>query len=176
MRGLFPGWDGGSYIDRKRLDNAAKQLCPATLVAVFGLESSGVNFVHEDIANASGATKKSDDEFLLPDHSLRVQHFASPTGSFSDKDPSYKQRFEPLPIVPVSVSLPCRSAPGVPSGPSPLPCGDLFGPRQVPSESRYFINVTSHINFYRQRGVDTKAVLVVRDPALHFRGNSENAL
>ena len=63
-----------------------------------------------------------------------------------------------------------RSAPRVPSGPSPVPCRDLFGPRQVPSESRYFINVTSHINFYRQRGVDTKAVLVVRDPALHFRG------
>jgi hypothetical protein len=44
----------------------------------------------------------------------------------------------------------------------------------IPDQGRYFVNITSHINFYRQRGVDTTAVLVVRDPALHFRGITSN--
>lgn len=170
MTCLFPGWDGGSYIDRERLDDASKQLFPARLIVVFGLESSGTTFVQDVIAKAAGATKKSDVEILSPDRSLRVQHFSLPTGWFPSTAPRFKQRFEALPIVPMFVPLPCRLGPGLQSRPSPSQCRFLFGPAKVPSESRYFINVTSHVNFYRKRGVDVKTVIVVRDPALHFRG------
>ena len=98
---LFPGRDGGSYIDRERLDDASKKRFPARLIAVFGLESSGTTFVQDVIAKAAGATKRSDVEVLSPDHSLRVQHFSIPIGWFPNKAP----RLETLSIVPMFVPL-----------------------------------------------------------------------
>ncbi len=172
--GLFPGWDGGSPIDRTQLDAATRQLIPARLIAVFGLESSGTTFLQHILAKATGATKKTDVEFYSPDFNVRVQHFSLPSGWFPKKAPRFNQQFEPLPIAPVFIPLQCRLGPGVSSRPAPPQCHKLFGPQKVPSASRYFVNVTSHLNFYRQRGVDTTAVVVIRDPALHFRGITKN--
>lgn len=172
--GLFPGWDEESYINRSQLDASSLQIVPARLIVVVGLESSGTTFVQEILAKAAGATKQYDVEYFSPDYSLRVQHFSLPTGWFRKTSPGFKQRFEPLAIAPVYIPTKCRLGPGLSIHPSPSQCHILFGPKKVPSAPRYFVNITSHVNFYRRRGVDTTAVIVVRDPALHFRGILKN--
>jgi hypothetical protein len=177
--GFFPGWNNGTIIDRESLDDAAKKLLPERMITVFGLESSGTSFFRQVLTQAVGATREQDrNTFISPDDKSRVQHFCLPNGVFTGEDPDYHRQFEPLSIIPVVVPQPCRLPTldrykGVPQ-PSPPQCHPFYGPTLIPDQGRYFVNVTTHINFYRQRGVDTTAVIVVRDPALHFRGITTN--
>ena len=58
---------------------------------------------------------------------------------------------------------------------SPPECHFLFGSTGVHIPTRYFVNLTSHLEFYQRRGVETTLVVVVRDPAMHFRGISSKS-
>lgn len=175
MTGFFRGWNNGTTLDRETLDDATKKMLPERLIAVFGLESSGAKFVQQVLAQAIGATLKYDEgNRITPDFKTQVQHFSLPFGHFENDDPDYDRQFESLSIVPVFVPKPCR----LPNQdrykgtlpPAPPECHPLYGPTLVPDPARYFINVMTHVQFYQQRGVDTTAVVVVRDPAMHFRG------
>lgn len=163
------------------LESAARQeFLPERLIVVTGLESSGTTFVTEVLARAMGADADLDGgvEWTDQSHTVRIQHLSLPHGSVRENSEEYSRRFEPLPIVHVHVPDVC-SYHSLPAGnwlqssqpiPSPTPCHWLFGKTLVQTPARYFVNITSHIRFYRKVGVDARAVLVVRDPALRFRG------
>lgn len=173
ITGLFPGWDEGIPIDRSELPLSKREFVPKRLIAVFGLESSGTTFVQETLAKALGAKGQYEVEFYTRNKDIRVQHFSLPTGVYRKSSPNLEDQYQPLPLVPVHVPYQCRMTPYTDPSivqESPTKCHALFGPIKVASVERYFINVTSHIQFYQKRGIDTMAVIVVRDPAMHFRG------
>jgi hypothetical protein len=138
---------------------------PDRVITVFGLESSGTTFVHQTLGKAMGLERISSEEYGNRDRSVLLQHTSLPTGWLV---PSFARRFEPLPILPVGVPVACQMQSGKTQKPNPPEC-NVFETklRQIPS--RYFINVTSHIQWFRERGVDAQAVVVVRDPGIHFQ-------
>ena len=48
-------------------------------------------------------------------------------------------------------------------------CGELGITDLVEYPTRFFVNVTSYIRWYRDRGVDATAVILVRDKSLRLR-------
>lgn len=152
-------------------------ILPDFLIAVVGLESSGTTFVADTLANALGAYAKEGPETVNRDGSVRVQHLSLPSGYFRPNTTQFPHRFEPLDILPkyiprrciVNPNLPSRIVQRRPPRTSPPEC-EAFGPTLVQTPQRYFVNITSHIQWYRDQGVDARAVIVVRDPALHFHG------
>ena len=172
--GYFPGWNKGAPIDRTTLTATTREFIPKRLIAVFGLESSGTTFVQKTLAAALRANLYYEGvEYHTANRDIRIQHFSLPTGVFQKDSPNLSQQFLPLPLVPVHVPGQCRKSPSVPESTvqsSPKKCHLLFGRHKVDSVERYFVNITSHIQFYQKRGVQATAVLVVRDPAMHFKG------
>jgi hypothetical protein len=45
-----------------------------------------------------------------------------------------------------------------------------MGEKVITQPHRYFVNITSHVQWYREWGVDVHPVMVVRDPSFHFDG------
>jgi Sulfotransferase family len=171
--GYFPGWDEGTPIDRNSLTSTTREFVPKRLIAVFGLESSGTTFVQRTLAAALKANLNYEVEYHTANRDIRIQHFSLPTGVFRKNSPNLSQQFLPLPLVPVHVPYQCRKSPSVPDSAvqsSPKKCHVLFGPHKVNSVERYFVNITSHMQFYQKRGIHATAVVVVRDPAMHFKG------
>jgi hypothetical protein len=145
-------------------------LLPERIITVFGLESSGTTFVHKTLAKALRLGQRQGGEYTNADQSIWVQHISLPFGSFSKATVGFAGRFEPLEVVPVFVPEKCSQPQGrSPPRPAPKEC-EPFGPKLIPRPGRFFVNVTSHIQWYRERGVDARAVVVVRDPSLHFKG------
>ena len=48
------------------------------------------------------------------------------------------------------------------------------GISKIKTPLRWFLDITSHIQWYSERGVDATAVIVVRDTSIHFRGVYKN--
>ena len=141
---------------------------PETVISVFGLESSGTTFVYESLGSALKLERKAgDSELTNLDGSIRLQHLSLPTGYFyREEDRGYANL--PLEIVPYFIPNQCfASSPQINS--SSVDCS-IFGRHLKARPSRVFVNITSHIAWYRSQGVDAKAVVVVRDTALHFHG------
>lgn len=170
--GFFPGWDAGEPVDRATLNDTLREFLPKRLITVVGLESSGTTFLQHVLSKAVGASISYEVEFHTADLETRVQHLSLPTGYFPKQSPNRDRQYEKLPIVPVHVPYECRLNPSLNGAkkPSPKKCHVLFGKNKVDGMERYFVNITSHVDFYQRRGVDVTLVLVVRDPAMHFRG------
>jgi hypothetical protein len=45
-----------------------------------------------------------------------------------------------------------------------------MGDQVMTYPSRYFVNISSHVEWYRERGVTVQPIMVVRDPVFHFQG------
>jgi hypothetical protein len=152
-------------------------ILPDILITVFGLESSGTTFLYDTLSKALGVTFREGEEKTNRKGTIRVQHLSLPHGYIQKENRDFSHRFEPLEIIPMYVPTRCSTPRGgggmssnTPIQPSPPECVEPFGPTLVPSPRRYFVNITSHIEWYRAQGVDARAVVVVRDPALHFHG------
>jgi hypothetical protein len=140
---------------------------PKRLITIVGLENLGTVFMHMTLATALGLDKLNSKESWNSDGSLVLQHTSLPAGFRPDA------QLEPMPILPVNVLFPCR-LPKPPSGAwSDEKCNKIFGTgetdlRTVPR--RHFINISSHINWYRSKSVDTTAIIAVRDAGIRIHG------
>jgi hypothetical protein len=183
LKPLCGGFQGVKYAtqpyeDAPVLQPPKRTILPDILITVVGLESSGTTFVYDTLSKALGVALKEDGiEKTNQKGTIRVQHLSLPSGWFSKDSIDFPRRFEPLETIPVYVPKRCstpegrvgRSSSYRPPQRSPPECKP-FGPNLVPHPPRYFVNITSHIEWHRAQGVDARAVVVVRDPALHFHG------
>lgn len=148
---------------------------PQRLLTVFGLESSGTNFVTSLLELSTNTSQRqiyigrSDNSSQLPGRKYELQHISMPWGFFC--------REGPLEVVPVLYPALCihmvehlierfGAAAAGPPGDMPPECHDFgfaVGEKDVIYKKRFFVNITSHILWYRERGVDARAILVVRD-------------
>jgi hypothetical protein len=52
----------------------------------------------------------------------------------------------------------------------PKVCQDFMEDQVLTRPHRFFVNMTTHITWYRERGILVYPIMVVRDPALHLKG------
>lgn len=86
-----------------------------------------------------------------------------------------EQYTKPLPTVPVFYPTGCRYenqqgkvAPDIlPTKPD---CVPIMGKKFMARPYRLFVNISTHVQWYRERGVRVYPILVVRDETLHFQG------
>ena len=139
-----------------------------------------------------------DSDFLETDNQFdHVQRISLPWGVMSDEDeeegydnnnPSASEpMMAALPMIPVVYPKRCQLNPPIqerkqssshaavlvqPPQPPPHEC-HAFMEDQIlphPKNTRFFVNISTHITWYRERGVLVYPIMVVRDPLLHFIG------
>mmetsp|Transcript_4179 Transcript_4179/g.8919 ORF Transcript_4179/g.8919 Transcript_4179/m.8919 type:complete len:300 (-) Transcript_4179:316-1215(-) len=121
---------------------------PNRVVTVFGLDASGTSFLYHTLSTATKATTEIDGMTSRNrDTGVDIQQFPLPWGfpssSFDD-------------IATVDVAPP----PG---------CAKYYnqtspGEKQEPNcPSRFYVDITSHVEWYRNQGIDMTAVIVVED-------------
>ena len=154
---------------------------PRRLISVFGLESSGTTFVFDTIREAMKLPHKVGDEGYNLDRSTMVQHVSLPTGSYFQKrydEKRLEEEFDPV-VVPYAVPRECREFVGRPNTvtlPSHHNCAPyapdfiIGGGEGRRHPTRYFVNITSHIEWYESHGTTVTALIVFRDTSIHFRG------
>lgn len=171
------GGGGGSLI---KVDDP-HQVLPKTLYIVYGLESSGTTLLTRMIVKAAGFTRQlRDGHDSVESQRLRahVQHLSLPLGATPASDHyNYHRRFDDdLPVVDVYLPRRCHvpadftKSSSSQQQPTPDDCRP-FSPSNtiVPAPERYFVNITSHVQWYRDRGVTVHPLLVVRDPSYRFQ-------
>jgi hypothetical protein len=159
------------------------KVLPRRLFLIYGLESSGTTFTAKTIALALGIEPaKARSDFLeTEDKRDHVQHISLPWGAIMPGQWGYSTRYsEPLPMLPVFYPKPCQMNPiyalknGKPQGPQlrgpPKMCQDFMDDQVLTRPLRFFVNMTTHITWYRERGVLVYPIMVVRDPGLHMKG------
>jgi hypothetical protein len=152
-------------------------ILPETLYVIYGLESSGTTFMTRTIAQAVGIIKfLNGDTIESVDSKILVQHLSLPLGSAASFKNvyGYHQRFESLDVIDVFYPRKCHVRPNQLGPPdwkeTPEECKPFLGGQVIAPPLRYFVNITSHVQWYRNHGVVVKPILVVRDPSLHFEG------
>jgi hypothetical protein len=164
-------------------NNKVDDRIPRRLITVFGLESSGTTFVFDSIREAMKLPFKVGDEAYNLKRSTMIQHVSLPTGSYLEPRNEVKwpeEEYQPV-IVPFAVPMECRAFVGRPTMvmiPPHHKCGPYADSFVLDTErthpSRYFVNITSHIQWYETQRTQVTAVLVVRDPSMHFHGVLNN--
>lgn len=158
-----------------------QKILPKDLYVVYGLESSGTTITAETIARAVGipADDQVGDIFKSSDHMTQVHHISLPMGRLEGEHPGLqpKPSIRPLPMIPVLYPSECKM-PSEGHGDSQLEeqgeCRSIMGDVRPSIPARFFVNISSHVNWYRDRGVLVHPIMVVRDPLLHFQGILEN--
>lgn len=153
-------------------------LLPKTLYVIYGLESSGTTFLAKTVANALDIDPVFDpDTVESKDHRrIHIQHLSLPLGVFAYGSWGYETRYsQPLEVLPVYYPTGCRVKTTFGQPPSmvdvPLECQSfLQRQRMRSSPSRYFVNISTHVQWYRNLGVKVVPIMVVRDPSFHFHG------
>ena len=175
-----PGSDGTSTTTGENHNHHDRRI-PRRLISVFGLESSGTTFVFDTIREAMKLPHKVGDEAYNIDRSTMVQHVSLPTGSYFQQrydENRLEEEFDPV-VVPYAVPLECRELVGRPNKvrlPSHHNCQPYHTDFVIGSgqdrrhPTRYFVNITSHIEWYESRGTSVTTLIVVRDTSIHFQG------
>jgi len=160
------------------------KILPRRLFLIYGLESSGTTFVAKTIGTALGipSTKTRSDFTETRDNSDHVQHISLPWGGIKPDEYGFYTQFSvPLPTIPVFYPKPCQMNPitgstnGFPNPPQLRPpptkeCREIMDDQVMTRPHRFFVNMTTHITWYRERGVLVYPIMVIRDPGLHFHG------
>ena len=138
---------------------------PRRLLTVFGLESSGTTFVTELLERSTGVKHSVPKNF----HDYQLQHVSLPSGEFC------QGRIHIIPVLypaicgPSDTALASRKKKH--SSRRFVKCPESLDALPPPGDkyaypTRYFVNITSHIHWYRDRGVNATAVLVIRDKTI----------
>ena len=178
------------------------KLLPDRLIAVFGLESSGTTFTTMALAKALGFKDATHEDFergkfrmIDPnsERSVEIQHFSLPWGSYGASYPmNVRNQMPPtIPFVPPQECMIQSNQFGrnIPQTIWDSTAGNVIDFNKYECEKqlrinenggkvktplRWFLDVTSHIQWYSERGVDATAVVVVRDTSIHFHGVYKN--
>jgi hypothetical protein len=154
----------------------SQQMLPKKLFVIYGLESSGTTFIAKTVATALNIRGSlNPDTVESRDRAIHIQHLSLPLGGVGKLNWGFETRFtEPLTVVPVYFPTGCREPPFNNKTPGFTPvqprCREIFGDQVMTTPHRYFVNITSHVLWYRERGVEVHPIMVVRDPSLHFEG------
>ena len=158
------------YLDS--LPEPKSTLLPKRLFVVVGLESSGTKFVSERIASLLGI----DDVGERTAHGrisfgrAEIQHFSLPWGSICTQHNLNKE--DNGGIIPFVPPRECGTSRNKNDHSLFLPehrdqpisqCPSLGLPDLVEVPPRFLVNITSHVHWYEERGVQVTAVIVSRD-------------
>ena len=163
-------------------DGTTASILPKRLIAVFGMESSGSTFTATTIGIAAGVTSPEKPLYIRStdsERNIEVQHISLPTGYGAHGDSCMSINGEPTKDMPVLLPEPCMVVPPrykderfardilLAERPFPEACRLEAGVNDfVVYPTRFFINVTSHIQWYRERGVEATAVIMMRDSSI----------
>lgn len=163
-------------------------LIPKRLITVAGLESSGTKFLTMLTAQASGAyrisekQKESGKVDLLPfwdrvrSKGIEVQHVSLPWGE-KCSNRANRNHTEILANKTIDALIPKRCVFSRARNSAVLNannlkhfhmCRELGVPKFTSIPGRYFLNLTSHIKWYQERGSIATAVVVVRDQTIEY--------
>lgn len=151
-------------------------ILPEKLYVIYGLESSGTTFTAKTIALALRCIHLRGDFMSTVDHRIQVQHISLPWGFLQEGNPGFAERYtKPLPTVPVFYPTGCRldnqKGKWAPYMFTTKPeCVSIMGKEFMAIPPRLFVNISSHVHWYRERGVRVYPILVIRDAMLHFQG------
>lgn len=160
---------------------------PQYIYTVAGLESSGTTLIaHLIRAAVNGVYRESYRDQFRDNHTVvrranEVIHISLPTGSHCT-DKEYR---EPFPIEPVIYPGRCvynqsTKHPDNYRDEYQEPCSNLGGmpnvPYIYPPIPRFFVNLTSHLQWYRTYTPDVRSylILVVRDPTISILSRTKN--
>jgi len=141
-------------------------------VSVFGLEKSGTTWTFHTICKAFGIPVNKDLSFRCTseDGSLVVQHISQPWGFFpggkvnqacASKNIEKTER-DLFAVVPSECLNHFIIGKAVKKKPDE--CKEEAGLNEIVKVApRFFVNITSHVNWYLDHGVDTTAVILMRD-------------
>ena len=163
-------------LTKRPIKDEGFHVLPKRLITVFGLESSGTKFLMRTLAKAAEANEEPGFGSLTSrnyDTQTEIQHVSLPWGM------PYK-RTESIPDIHFVPPLECSVWPyyhkdgHVPISrhtPPDKHCYNETGLRKrVLMPQRFMVNITSHVKWYRDRGVNATAVILVRDDYTHFHG------
>ena len=156
-------------------------LLPKRVITVFGHESSGTKLIASSIATSLGLWPKEGKwrtgeksawiyhqyvDGRVSDGELEVQHLSLPMGWHCEKDVQTTPNIVEA-LVPEDCSRPfeksavilarCRDEVQITDG-------------HVIYPKRFFVNITSHIEWYQSRGVEITAILLMRDRSISRMG------
>ena len=150
-------------------------LFPNRLISVFGLEKSGTTWTSLTIAKALGIVPETTRILTYSaksrDGTIQVQHTSKPWGKFptqsvklSCNPKNLNQTKTIFAAVPLKCAKHSMLAKKRANAILPEECKrqahlDDF----VQISSRFFVNITSHIQWYLEHGVDATAVILMRD-------------
>ena len=153
------------------------RLLPKRLVSVFGLESSGTTFFTSLLARIANVTERDIFEgmrFNKTSSSWEFQHLSLPWGSSCNGTLKVVPVMYPAPCIHMNVTYsddlkPHSSCPGLVGRPGGGHKKKTIPDKQMVQDPidvyphRFFVNITSHILWYRQHGVQATAVVMMRD-------------
>jgi hypothetical protein len=156
----------------QKRDRANSSMLPETLYVIYGLESSGTTFMASTVSMALGIERRlRPDTVESNDKKIHIQHISLPLGGVGKDNWGFS---ETPGIVPVYYPTGCRVPPFKTDPPGyanvTAACRTIMGEKVMTSPHRYFVNITSHVQWYREWGVDVHPIMVVRDPSFHFYG------
>jgi len=153
-------------------------LFPKRLISVFGLEKSGTTWMSLTIAKALGIVPETQRYFAYSKHSadknFEVQHISQPWGSFPNQPVKWSCHARNLnrtktafAAVPLACANHSRLAKKSEHSVFPEVCkSEAHLDDFVQVSSRFFVNITSHIQWYLEHGVDATAVILMRDNSI----------
>lgn len=153
---------------------------PKRLLTVFGLESSGTTFVTSLLEKSTGVEQRKIDKGRLdrgskiPWRDYELQHMSLPSGLWCEAGGIH----EVVPALYPSVCIRMHPGTAVAKTPEAMErfrqalsrdcraTGFVNDGKDYIYPKRFFVNITSHIQWYRDHGVEASAVLVVRDKSI----------
>ena len=153
-------------------------LLPKKLILVTGLESSGTKIVTEALAIATGAyegnintLEKSGNSFhgRVLGSDIEVQHQSLPWGSRCTDEHDANHLHTMSVLVPRQCGCASKmnnflwDTPTCDAVQAHKDCEKLGISQRLSYPNRFFLNITSHIKWYEEQGVEASAVIIMRD-------------
>ena len=181
--------------DNSSQNKPRNSFLPRRLIAVFGLEASGTKIVTEAISIATGAYSFPSKSKVVAaggasfhgridqkkiTKGIEIQHLSLPWGSTCQNE----KDADKLHTLPVLVPRNCGCSSTMNSfiwGSKSCQkakvyeqCVDMGIHDPVVYPNRFFINITSHIQWYEERGVEATAVILLRDQSAELIGKRDH--
>ena len=150
--------EGPANVSLNGTTNSSRNTPNRRVITVFGLESSGTTFLYETLSTAVNATPDIHGMTSIGDR-VEVQHISQPWGATGNSIDGFTT-VEAVP--PPGCANYYRIYPRNPSN-NTLNC-----------PVRFFVNVTSHVEWYRNQGIDCTAVISIRDYTAHLEGKKRH--
>ena len=158
--------DTSSRLSKSKVKNGANRndvMLPKKLVSVVGLEEHGVNFLSDALEEAVSAT----DDFRV--QQILLPQFQKCVSSDSKVDVTTIDVFVPEGCICYDKKLKHLDSLNIKECQEDERCGKDQLSGRVFHPGKFYVNVTSHIQWYMARGVDVKVILLLRDKTISIK-------